>query len=146
MDKITMNQLFKSSKKINVEHLKSTNNWELEITNARNFVSWRTICWMATGKFEKIQLNLRRTQKWTTCCNNVTKQEISVGKNRRLYVTFIQYIQDNPASIYVQIRLFCRKESNEFKQVTYVSYRMEEFKELIENLKDFSNIEQCTFQ
>ena len=50
--------------------------------------------------------------------------------------------------ICVQIRLFCRKESNEFKQVTYVSYKMEEFKELIENLidLDFSNIEQCTFQ
>ena len=73
-------------------------------------------------------------------------REISIGKNRRLYVTFIQYVQDNTASVYVQIRLFCRKESNEFKQVTYVSYKMEEFKELIENLKDFSNIEQCTFQ
>ena len=73
-------------------------------------------------------------------------REISIGKNRRLYVTFIQYVQDNPASVYVQIRLFFRKESNEFKQVTYVSYKMEEFKELIENLKDFSNIEQCTFQ
>ena len=73
-------------------------------------------------------------------------REISIRKNRRLYVTFIQYVQDNPASVCVQIRLFFRKENNEFKQVTYVSYKMEDFKELIENLKDFSNIEQCTFQ
>ena len=73
-------------------------------------------------------------------------REISIGKNRRLYVTVIQYVQDNPASVSVQIRLFCRKESNEFKQVTYVSYKMEEFKKLIENLKDFFIIEQCTFQ
>ena len=73
-------------------------------------------------------------------------REISIGVNHRLNVTFIQYVQDNPASVYVQIRLFCRKESNEFKQVTYVSYKMKEFKELIENLKDFANIEQCTFQ
>ena len=73
-------------------------------------------------------------------------REISNGKNRRLYVTFIQYVQDNPASVYVQIRLFYLKESNEFKQVTYVSYKMKEFKELIENLQDFSKIEQCTFQ
>ena len=72
-------------------------------------------------------------------------REISIGKNR-LYVTFIQCVQDSPASVYVEIRLFCRKESNEFKQVTYVSYKMEEFMELIENLKDFSIIEHCTFQ
>ena len=37
----------------------------------------------------------------------------------------------NPDSIYVQIRLFFRKENNEFKQVTYVSYTLDKFKELI---------------
>ena len=77
-------------------------------------------------------------------CHKV--REISIGRNRRLYVTFIQYIKDNPASTYVQIRLFCRKENNDFKLVTYVSYTLDEFKELIQNLKDFSNIQQCTFQ
>ena len=69
-------------------------------------------------------------------------REISIGKNRRLYATFIQHVQDNPASVYVQIRLFYCKESNEYKQVTYVSYKMIEFKELIKNLKNFSKIEQ----
>ena len=54
-------------------------------------------------------------------------REISIGKNRRLYVTFIQYVQDNPASVYVQVRLFCRKESNELNRVTYVSYKMKKF-------------------
>ena len=77
-------------------------------------------------------------------CHKV--REVSIGRNRRTYVTFIQYVQENPASIYVQIRLFCRKENNEFKQVIYVSYTLDEFKELIQNLNDFSNIEQCTFK
>ena len=77
-------------------------------------------------------------------CHKV--REISIGQNRRLYVTFLQYIKDNPASTYVQNRLFCQKENNEFNQVTYVSYTLEEFKDLIQNLKDFPNIQQCTFQ
>ena len=85
------------------------------------------------------------------CMEDVLKRchkviEVSIGRNRRINVYFIQYVQENPASIYVQIRLFCRKENNEFKQVTYVSYTLDEFKELIQNLNDFSNIEQCTFQ
>ena len=53
---------------------------------------------------------------------SISQHRKGIGKNRRLYVTFIQYVQANPASVYVQIRIFCRKESNEFKQVTYVSY------------------------
>ena len=73
-------------------------------------------------------------------------REVSIGETRRIYATFIQCVHSNPASIYVHIRLFCRKENNEFKQVTYVSYVLDEFKELIQNLNDFSNIEQCTFQ
>ena len=73
-------------------------------------------------------------------------REISIGRNRRLYVTFLQYIKDNPASIHVQIRVFRRKENNEFKQVTYVSYTLDEVKELIQNLKNLSNIQPCTFQ
>ena len=40
-------------------------------------------------------------------CHKV--REISIGLNRRLYVTFLQYIKDNPASTYVQIRLFWSK-------------------------------------
>ena len=73
-------------------------------------------------------------------------REISIGKNQRLYVNFILYVQDNPAAVYVLIQFFCRKESNEFKQVTYVSCKVEEIKELIQNPKEFANIEHCTFQ
>ena len=73
-------------------------------------------------------------------------RETSIGRNWRKKVTFIQYVQENPASIYVQIRLFCGKENIEFKQLTYVSYTLDEFKELIQNLNDFSNIERCIFQ
>ena len=76
-------------------------------------------------------------------CHKV--REISIGQNRRLYVTFLQFIKDNPALTYVQI-LFCRKENIEFKQVTYISYTMDEFKELIQSLKGCFNIQQCTFQ
>ena len=36
-------------------------------------------------------------------CHKV--REISIGRNRRLYVTVLQYIKDNPASTYVQIRI-----------------------------------------
>ena len=71
-------------------------------------------------------------------CHKV--REVSIGQNRRIYVTFIQYVQENPASINVQIRLFFRKENNDFKKATYVSYTLDEFKELIPNLNDFSNI------
>ena len=60
-------------------------------------------------------------------------REISIGLNRQKYVTFIQYVRENPASIYVPIRLFCFKVNNEFKQVTYVRYTLEEVKELIQN-------------
>ena len=42
-------------------------------------------------------------------CHKV--REISIGRNRRLYVTFLQYIKDNPASTYVQIRLFVERRT-----------------------------------
>ena len=102
---------------------------------------------METGEIRENPAQFEKNPKMEDVLQQCHKaREISIGENRRLCVTFIQYVQDYPASVYVQIRLFCLKESNEFKQVTYVSYKMEEFKELIENLKDFSNIEQCTFQ
>ena len=77
-------------------------------------------------------------------CHKV--REVSIGRNRRIYVTFNQCVQKNPASIYVQIRPFCCKENKEFKQVTYVRYTLDELKELIQHSNDFSYIEQCTFQ
>ena len=66
-------------------------------------------------------------------CHKV--REISIGRNRRLYGTFLKYIKDNPAATYGQIQLFCQKENT-----------LDEFRELLQNLKDFSNIQQCTFQ
>ena len=86
-----------------------------------------------------------------TCLEDVLQRghkvrEVSIGRTKRIYVTFFQYVQENAASIYVQIRVFCRAENNEFKQVTYVSYTLDKFKKLIQYLNDFSNIEQCAFQ
>ena len=73
-------------------------------------------------------------------------REVSIGKNRRISETFIQYVQENQALIYAHIRHFCRNGNKEFKQLTYVSYTLDEFKEQIQNLLDFSKIEHCTFQ
>ena len=49
-------------------------------------------------------------------CDKV--EDFSIGRNRKSFFTFLHYINDNPASTYVQIRLFCRKENNHFKSVT----------------------------
>ena len=42
--------------------------------------------------------------------------------------------------------MFYREENNNLKQVTYDSYTVDEYSELIQNLKDISNIQQCSFQ
>ena len=146
-DKFILNQPSKSIEKTIRELLKSTSNCELETMSLRKF------CFLEEDLLNG-ELEMRENQPQfdknigmehvLEQCHKV--REISIGRNRRFYVTFFQYIKDNPASTYVQIRFFCRKDNNEFRQVTYVGYTLDEFKELIQNLKDFSNIQQCTFQ
>ena len=73
-------------------------------------------------------------------------EEISNQKNRKLYVTYKQYNIKDRASIYVQIRLFCKKDNEtEFKQASYVNYKLEEFKDLIKALDIVMN-DKCKVQ
>ena len=48
---------------------------------------------------------------------------------RRICVTLLRYKADNPDTSYAQVRLFGRKtEEEEFQQIVYVNYRLDEFK------------------
>ena len=136
MVKIFLNQLSKTSKKVNLEHLRLRN----------GDYEFKKLCFLKNNILNgELELSEQPAQfDKNTCmgdvlqrCHNV--RDAGIGQNRRIIVTVIQYVQENPASICVQIRLFCRKENNEFKQVTYVRYTLDEFKELIQNLNAFSN-------
>ena len=114
---------------------------------------FRKFCFLKEDLFnEELEMRENRLQfDKDTSMEHVLEQchkvwELSIAQNRRLYVTFLQYIKDNPASTYVKVLFFLSKENNELKQVTYASYTLDEYKDLIRNLKDFSNIQQCTFQ
>ena len=48
--------------------------------------------------------------------------------NRKTCVTLLRYNVDKPESSYAQVRLFARKKEDEnFQQVVYLNYRLEEF-------------------
>ena len=48
--------------------------------------------------------------------------------NRRICVTLLRYKVDNPETSYAQVRLFGRKKQEEnFQQIVYVNYKLEEF-------------------
>ena len=47
--------------------------------------------------------------------------------NRKICVTLLRYNVDKPESSYAQFRLFARKKEDEFQQVVYVNYKLEEF-------------------
>ena len=48
--------------------------------------------------------------------------------NRRICVTLLRYKADTPETSYAQVRLFGRKEEEEnFQQIVYVNYRLDEF-------------------
>ena len=47
---------------------------------------------------------------------------------RRICVTLLRYKADNPDTSYAQVRLFGRKtEEENFQQILYVNYRLDEF-------------------
>ena len=66
-------------------------------------------------------------------CNRV--YELATYNMRRVCVTIKKHNVNKPP--YVQIRLFTGKESEAMKQVAYVSYTLNEFKELSKILRDF---------
>ena len=60
---------------------------------------------------------------------------------RRVFVTIKKYNLNKPP--YIQIRLFTEKENEAMKQVAYVNYTLNEFKELSQILKDFMFVDNC---
>ena len=66
-------------------------------------------------------------------CNRVN--ETATYNMRRVCVTIKKYNVSKPP--YIQIRLFTAKENEHLKQVTYVNYTLNEFKELSQILGDF---------
>ena len=63
---------------------------------------------------------------------------------RRACVTIDKYsVKKSP---YIQIRLFIAKENEAMKQVAYVNYTLNEFKELSQILVDFMFVDNCKLQ
>ena len=53
--------------------------------------------------------------------------------NRKICVTLLRYIVDNPETSYAQVRLFGRKkEKGKFQQIVYINYRFDEFVYLLD--------------
>ena len=53
--------------------------------------------------------------------------------NRRICIALIRYKLDNPETSYAQNRLFGRqKEEENFQQIVYVSYKLDEFVYLLD--------------
>ena len=54
--------------------------------------------------------------------------EIAEGTKRKMCVTLLRYKEDNPETSYAQIRLFTRRtEEENFQQLVYVNYKIDEF-------------------
>ena len=75
-------------------------------------------------------------------CNRL--YETATYNMRRVCVTIKKYNVSKPP--YIQIRLFTAKENEDLKQVAYVNYTLNEFKELSQILGDFMFIDNCKSQ
>ena len=70
--------------------------------------------------------------------------DVATYKKRRVCDTVKKYSVNKP--LYIQIRLFTAKENEVLKQVAYVNYTLNEFKELAQVLGDFMFVENCNVQ
>ena len=75
-------------------------------------------------------------------CNKV--YDIATCNRRQVCVTIKRYNINKPP--YIQIRLFTAKENEAMKQVAYVNYTLNEFKELSQTLRDLMFVENCNVQ
>ena len=75
-------------------------------------------------------------------CHSV--YDIAAYKKRRVFVTIKKYSVNKPP--YIQIRLFTAKKNEVMKQVAYVNYKLNEFKELAQVLGGFMLVETCNDQ
>ena len=98
-DNFKLNQPFKSLEKTTVELLKSTSRCELETMSFEKFCFLKED--LLNGELEmgenqpQFEKNIGM-EHILEQCHKV--REISIERNRRLYVTFFQNIKDNPAS------------------------------------------------
>ena len=71
--------------------------------------------------------------------------------NRRICLTLLRYKVDNPETSYAQVRLFgWKKEEENFQQIVYVNYRLDDFVYLLDVInsvydKVFANQHFCIF-
>ena len=70
--------------------------------------------------------------------------DVATYKKRRVCVTIKKYSVNKPP--YIQIRLFFAKQNEVLKQVAYVNYTLNEFKELAQFLGDFIIVENSNDQ
>ena len=70
--------------------------------------------------------------------------DVAKNKKRRVCVTIKKYSVNKPP--YIQIRLFTAKENEVLKQVAFVNYTLNEFKELAHVLGNFMFVENCNVQ
>ena len=75
-------------------------------------------------------------------CNKV--YDIATYNRRQVCVTIKNYNVNKPP--YIQIRLFTAKENEAMKQVAYVNYTLNEFKELSQIWGDFIFVENSNVQ
>ena len=75
-------------------------------------------------------------------CNKV--YDIATYNRRQVCVTIVKYNVNKPP--YIQIRTFIAKENEARKQVAYVNYTLNKFKELSQILGDFLFVEDCIVQ
>ena len=75
-------------------------------------------------------------------CNKA--YDIATYNRSQVCVTIKKYNVNKPP--YIQIRLFAAKENEAMKQVAYVNYTLNEFKELSQILGEFMFVENCKVQ
>ena len=75
-------------------------------------------------------------------CNKVYDK--ATYNRRQVCVTIKKCNVNKPP--YIQIRLFTAKENEAMKQVAYVNYTLNEFKELSQIFRDFMFVENCNVQ
>ena len=109
-DNFILNQPSKSLEKTILGLLKGINNCELETMNLKNSASLDLLNGELEMRENQSQFDKNiGMQHVLEHCHKV--REISIGQKRRFYVTFLQYIKDNPASTYVQIRIFVERRA-----------------------------------
>ena len=75
-------------------------------------------------------------------CNKV--YDIATYNRRQVCVTIKKYNVNKPS--YFQIRLFTAKENEAMKQVAYVNYTLNDFKDLSQVLGYFMFVDNCNVQ